>query len=106
MEERMGRLSTRTWTLIGGGSLAVALLAPATAPAQVTIDGYRITSDLPAVADASEPHGPSTFQAGANPDAGSWSRFTYPQRDRGPRDRAHQLRRRAARQPRVRAEVL
>ena len=78
MEERMGRLCMRNRTLIGLGIVAlVALAAPAVAPAQVTIDAYKITSVVPA-ANSVPPDNPSTFQAGAFPDAGSWSRFTYP----------------------------
>ena len=52
-------------------------MAPATSPAQVTIDGYKITPVLQG-ANSVGLDGPSSFQAGANPDAGSWSRFTYP----------------------------
>jgi hypothetical protein len=77
MEERMGRLCTRSWTLIGAATAVVALVAPATAPAQVTIDAYKITPALQG-ANSVPLDGPSSFQAGGNPDAGSWSRFTYP----------------------------
>ncbi len=73
----MGRPRTRTWTLIGAAVAVIALMAPATAPAQVTIDDYKITPSVPA-ANSVPPPGPSSFQAGAFVDAGSWSRFTYP----------------------------
>ena len=48
----------------------------AAAPAAVTISSYKITSDMPASGTPAD--GPSTFQAGANPNAGSYSTFTYP----------------------------
>src|SRR6188508_1678529 len=77
MEENFGRPRTPR-TLIGAAIVAlVALMAPAVAPAQVTTAGYRITSDLPSFPTAPS-EGPSTFQAGANPNAGSYSIFTYP----------------------------
>jgi hypothetical protein len=77
MEENFGRPRTPR-TLIGAAIVAlVALMAPAVAPAQVTTSGYRITSDLPSFPTAPS-EGPSTFQAGANPNAGSYSIFTYP----------------------------
>ena len=78
MEESLGPLRIRNLTLVGLVIAALTMLAaPATAPAQVTIDGYLITPSVPS-AGAVPPPGPSTFQAGAFPDAGSWSRFTYP----------------------------
>ncbi|MGH2978448.1 MAG: hypothetical protein ACRDLQ_02265, partial [Solirubrobacterales bacterium] len=61
--------------------VAVALACLATsgvAAAAVTIDSYKITSDMPSASGSTPADGPSTFQAGANPAAGSWSTFTYP----------------------------
>ena len=52
------------------------LAAPAAAPAAVTVGAYKIISSLPAT--GVPPDGPSTLQAGANPDAGSYSKFAYP----------------------------
>jgi hypothetical protein len=68
------------------GALALACLAiPGVAAAAVTITSYKITSDLPPAPSplgSSLPDvpagGPSTGQAGANPDAGSYSSFSYP----------------------------
>jgi hypothetical protein len=77
-ESLLGPLRVRNLTLIGLAIAALTMLAaPAAAPAQVTIDAYLITPSVPS-AGAVPPPGPSTFQAGAFPDAGSWSRFTYP----------------------------
>jgi hypothetical protein len=65
-------------TLIGMAAAAlIAFAAPAGAPAAVTTAGYKISSDLPAFPGVPS-NGPSTFQAGANPNAGSYSIFTYP----------------------------
>jgi hypothetical protein len=75
MEERMGRLSLRFLILIGALGMVAAL--PATAAAQVTIDAYKITPALQG-ANSIPLDGPASFQAGAFVDAGSWSRFTYP----------------------------
>jgi hypothetical protein len=44
--------------------------------ATMTVPSYKITSNLPATGTPAD--GPSTLQAGANPDAGSWSTFSYP----------------------------
>jgi hypothetical protein len=63
-------------TLIAGALALVCLAAPGTAAAAVGIDSYKITSDMPLGTTPSD--GPSTSQAGANPSAGSWSTFTYP----------------------------
>jgi hypothetical protein len=52
------------------------LVTPASAPAAVGIDAYKITSDMPTTGTPTD--GPSTFQASANPAAGSWTTFTYP----------------------------
>jgi hypothetical protein len=65
--------------LFGLALLVTAVLAPATpasaAPA-VSITGYKITSNLPAFPTVPS-NGPSTLQAGANPDAGSFTAFAY-----------------------------
>jgi len=66
---------TRSFLTLGAIVLACAV-APAMAAAAITIDSYKITSDMPLGSTPSD--GPSTFQAGANPDAGSWSTFLYP----------------------------
>jgi hypothetical protein len=52
------------------------LAAPAVAAPAVSITAYKITSDLPAY-PAVPSNGPSTLQAGANPDAGSYTAFSY-----------------------------
>jgi hypothetical protein len=58
-------------------AFALALFAaPAAAPAAVTVDAYKIISSLPAT--GVPPDGPSTLQAGATTDAGSYSTFAYP----------------------------
>jgi hypothetical protein len=58
-------------------AFALALLAaPVAAQAAVTVDSYKIISSLPAT--GVPPDGPSSLQAGANPDAGSYSTFAYP----------------------------
>ena len=78
MEERMGRLGTRNWTLIG---VALACDRPRGARPRRRPGHDRRLQDHPLLPGAKRragPAGPSTFQAGAFPDAGSWSRFTYP----------------------------
>jgi hypothetical protein len=56
----------------------LALLWPApVANATVTVTSYKITSNLPTPGTAVPNDGPSTLQAGANPDAGSYSTFGY-----------------------------
>jgi hypothetical protein len=56
-----------------------ALALAGTARAAMTVTDYKIISSLPPFSVLPEPpDGPSTFQAGANPDAGSWSQFAYP----------------------------
>lgn len=56
----------------------VAILAvPALAHAAVSITNFKIISDLSAF-PAVPSNGPSTLQAGANPDAGSYAKFSYP----------------------------
>ena len=77
----MGRL--RTLKTVIGAAIAVAVLAaPGSAAATVTVTGYSITSNLPPAptppsALTTPSPGPSSFQAGANPDAGSYSTFAY-----------------------------
>jgi hypothetical protein len=51
------------------------LAAPAASAQAISIPAYKITSDLPPTGVPSD--GPSTLQAGANPDAGSYSTFSY-----------------------------
>jgi hypothetical protein len=63
--------------LIAAVVVLACLAIPAAAPAAVAIDSYKITSNMPAFPTVPS-DGPSTFQAGANPDAGSWSTFSYP----------------------------
>jgi hypothetical protein len=63
--------------LIAGALALACLAAPSVAAAAVTVDSYKITSNMPAFPTVPS-DGPSTFQAGANPDAGSWSVFSYP----------------------------
>ena len=65
----------RSFLIVGAFALAC-LAGPGVAAAAVGIDSYKITSDMPLGTTPSD--GPSTTQAGANPDAGSWSTFTYP----------------------------
>jgi hypothetical protein len=72
--------SFRRRTLAGrvlGSTLALVLtgaLIPASGAASVTITSYKINSDLPASGTPAD--GPSTLQAGANPNAGSSSTFS------------------------------
>ena len=54
----------------------MALSAGGASAANISITDYRIIGDLPAF-PASPANGPSTLQAGANPDAGSTSGFAY-----------------------------
>jgi hypothetical protein len=58
-------------------AIVAVLTAPAVAPAAVSVTSYKISSNLPAFPTAPS-NGPSTLQAGANPDAGSFSTFGYP----------------------------
>ena len=57
----------------------ICLAVPAAAPAApvVSVTSYKISSNLPAYPMVPS-DGPSTLQAGANPDAGSFSTFGYP----------------------------
>jgi hypothetical protein len=60
-------------------AVAAATFAAAAAPATaaVTVTSYKISSDLPAFPTVPT-NGPSTLQAGANPNAGSYTSFSYP----------------------------
>jgi len=62
--------------LIAGALVLACFAAPGVAAAAVGIDSYKITSDMPLGTTPTD--GPSTTQAGANPSAGSWTTFTYP----------------------------
>ena len=62
---------------LAAAAVAACLAMPGTATAAVTIEGYQITSDMPAY-PTPPGNGPSTLQAGANPNAGSFSTFGYP----------------------------
>ena len=79
--------------------------APAAAPAAVTVTAYKIIVDLPALSG-----GPS--RRALDPAGGSESRrrlllhVRLYERDRGHQDGDHQLRARAARQPRVGSQML
>jgi hypothetical protein len=56
------------------------LATPALAAPAISITNFEVTSDLPAFGappGAVPDEGPSTLQAGANPDAGSFSAFAY-----------------------------
>jgi hypothetical protein len=55
-------------------ALSIPAASAAAAPA-VSITAYKITSNLPAVGVPAD--GPSTLVAGANPDAGSYTAFSY-----------------------------
>jgi hypothetical protein len=70
--------SQRRIAAIASAAIAVAALAVAAAPssAAVTTTNYKIISNLPS--SGTPDNGPSTLQAGANPDAGSFSTFSYP----------------------------
>jgi hypothetical protein len=62
---------------VAAAATLICLGAPTAAPAAMSIEGYQITSDMPAY-PAPPADGPSTTQAGANPSAGSFSVFGYP----------------------------
>jgi hypothetical protein len=62
--------------LIAGAVLLAALAFPGFAAATVTVTKYKITSNLPAF-PAEPSGGPSSAQAGAVVDAGSYSTFAY-----------------------------
>jgi hypothetical protein len=75
------------WVITGAviSIIAAFPLLAAPAAATVTIDAYKITSDLPSAPPPPPPFivptvpsdGPSTLQAGANPSAGSYTAFSY-----------------------------
>jgi hypothetical protein len=66
-------LLTTFCSLAGLAPAGVAQAAPA-----ITVTNYKIISDLPPFSVLPVPSdGPSTLQAGANPDAGSYSTFAY-----------------------------
>lgn len=67
------RLALSIATAIAAFATAV---APAAAAPALSITDYKISSDLPAY-PAVPSNGPSTLQAGANPDAGSYTKFSY-----------------------------
>ncbi len=83
VESTLARISGRVCIAAAATAALFALASPAAAPAQVTTTAYKITSDLPAAPTPPNPpatpsDGPSVFQAGAYPDAGSYSSFSYP----------------------------
>jgi hypothetical protein len=74
---RAGRLAL---TSVAALAVLSIFAAPALAQPAISITNFEVTSDLPAFGSppGTVPHpGPSTLQAGANPDAGSFSTFTY-----------------------------
>jgi hypothetical protein len=65
-------------SLIAGALVLACLVMPGVAAATVTVTTYRITSSLPAGTGTTVPDaGPSSAQAGAVVDAGSYSSFAY-----------------------------
>jgi hypothetical protein len=72
------RQCKRTWVITGAVVSIMAAFAAvaASASAGVTVTDYRITSNLPAFPTVPSV-GPSSFQAGANVDAGSYTTFGY-----------------------------
>ena len=71
------RSQSRFFLGVAVAAFLFALMAPAAPRAAVSVTSYKITADLPAF-PAVPSDGPSTLQAGANPDAGSFSTFGYP----------------------------
>src|SRR4051794_29226781 len=69
-------------TLLTTLACLVTLAAAGTARAAMTVTYYKIISSLQpppfSTVVPEPPAGPSTLQAGANPDAGSWSQYAYP----------------------------
>jgi hypothetical protein len=61
----------------GLAGVAFLLTTATSAAAAVTVTSYKITANLPPYPTVPS-DGPSTLQAGANPDAGSYSSFSYP----------------------------
>src|SRR5438105_1349128 len=68
-----------TVALVVGGVLlwALAAWAPPASGATLTVTSYTITSNLPASPAVPTP-GPSTVASGAHPNAGSFTKFSYP----------------------------
>ena len=65
-------------SLTAGALVLACLIVPGAAAATVTVTQYRITADLPASPSTAVPSGgPSSAQAGAVVNAGSYSRFAY-----------------------------
>jgi len=64
-------------SLIGGALVLACLTAPGVAAATVTVTSYEITSDLAASGTAVPNPGPSSAQAAAVVNAGSYSSFAY-----------------------------
>lgn len=75
----MSSHSRKFLTAVLAAAFFVCLTAPSAALAApvVSVTSYKISSNLPAY-PAVPSDGPSTLQAGANPDAGSFSTFGYP----------------------------
>ena len=73
--------------LTAGAVFLACLLVPAVAAATVTVTSYKITSDLPATGVAVPNEGPSSFQAAAVVNAGSYSRSHTPAKLRTSRPR-------------------
>ncbi len=74
-----GQIRTTRGRLLGLGTVAaltMLALSPSLANAAVSIDDYKIISNLPA-APTVPSNGPSSLQAGAFPDAGSYTLFSY-----------------------------
>jgi hypothetical protein len=65
--------------IVGAAVVVAGALAMWVAPAlgAVSVTSYKITSDLPTF-PTTPANGPSTFVAGAHPDAGSYTVFAYP----------------------------
>jgi hypothetical protein len=63
-------------SLVAAAVALTCLAVPVASPATVTIDSYKITSNLPAFPTVPS-DGPSSLLAGANPDAGSYTTFSY-----------------------------
>ena len=76
-DEQPSIRSTKAQRALAAVIAAAALaLTASTASAAVSVTGYQITSDMPAF-PVTPSNGPSSFQAGGNPDAGSFTTFSY-----------------------------
>jgi hypothetical protein len=71
-KQRAGRLALALVAAIAVVSISA---SPALAQPAISITNFEVTSNLPATGVPAP--GPSTLQAGANPDAGSYSAFAY-----------------------------